>query len=124
MYMDSLVFCTGGTAARGMTCDVPTDCRCPATQVHNSCGSACTAVCGYRYPICTQLCVDRCECPLHARFRNSSNMCVSNYECPGKQHPRGGIHERTTYIPVDHCCVKRHHVSCRTHARVPVYELP
>ena len=71
-------------AALYMTCDAPTDCRCPDTQVYRSCGSACNSTCDDRFPMCTEQCVPRCECPADAPFLNDSTTCIAEDECPGK----------------------------------------
>ena len=68
-----------------MTCATPSTCTCPANQVYDACGSACTVTCEERVVPCTLQCVARCECPNDMPYLSDDNMtCIAEDQCPGE----------------------------------------
>merc|ERR1719361_3089005 len=80
-----LLFAVGATlgagtpASRSLFGWVTNDCE--GDLEWNDCGSACTKTCDNPYPMCTEQCVAKCECPSSAPLQGDNNACLTLDQC-------------------------------------------
>lgn len=53
---------------------------CPNNQIWTECGSACIRTCADPMPVCTEQCVQHCECPPQFPIFNNG-VCISFKDC-------------------------------------------
>jgi len=83
---------------------------CPGNMVWNDCGSSCNSTCTEPLPVCAQVCIERCECPLDKPvWHDHLGACATTTDClsPVTSAASGGYY-------VDNPCNAYSHVQNQT----------